>query len=100
MKLVHIPGETDDQIGVYIPSMDAFLCADIIYKAFPNLYAIRGTPHRDLMQWVYSIDKIRRLKPEFLVPSHTRHVVGKDKVYTLLTEYRDAIQIVHDQTVR
>ena len=100
VKLVHIPGETDDQIGVYIPSMDAFLCADDIYKAFPNLYAIRGTPHRDLMQWVYSIDKIRRLKPEYLVPSHTRHVVGKEKIYTLLTEYRDAIQMVHDQTVR
>ncbi len=97
---MHIPGETDDQIGVWIPSKRTFLCADDIYRAFPNLYAIRGTPHRDLMQWAYSIDKMRALRPKFLVPSHTFSVSGEDEIYNLLTTYRDAIQLVHDQTVR
>ncbi len=100
MRLVHIPGETDDQIGVWIPSKKAFLCADDVYRAFPNLYAIRGTPHRDLMLWVNSIDKIRDLKPEYLVPSHTAAVTGREEIYNLLTAYRDGIQFVHDQTVR
>ncbi len=100
LRLVHIPGETDDQIGVWIPSKRAFLCADDIYRAFPNLYAIRGTPHRDLMQWAYSIDKIRVLRPELLIPSHTLAISGEEKIYDLLTIYRDAIQFVHDQTVR
>ncbi|PAA50972.1 hypothetical protein BOX15_Mlig009765g2 [Macrostomum lignano] len=44
LKLVHIPGETDDQIAVYWPEKEALFCADDVYKAFPNLYAIRGTP--------------------------------------------------------
>ena len=80
--------------------MKAFLCADDVYRAFPNLYAIRGTPHRDLMQWAHSIDKIRALRPEYLVPSHTHEIVGEEEIYNLLTTYRDAIQFVHDQTVR
>ena len=80
--------------------MKAFLCADDIYRAFPNLYAIRGTPHRDLMQWAHSIDKIRALRPEYLVPSHTHPITGQEEIYNLLTTYRDAIQFVHDQTVR
>jgi alkyl sulfatase BDS1-like metallo-beta-lactamase superfamily hydrolase len=52
------------------------------------------------MQWVGSLDKMLDLEPEKLVPSHTRPVVGRDTVVGLLTEYRDAIQYVHDQTVR
>ena len=43
---------------------------------------------------------MRYLEPEYLVPSHTRPIVGKEKINTLLTTYRDAIQFVHDQTVR
>lgn len=100
IKIIHIPGETDDQIGVWVPDQKAFLCADDLYKAFPNLYAIRGTKSRALMQWAGSMDKMIALEPEYLVPSHTMPVIGRDTVMTLLTQYRDAIQYVHDQSVR
>ena len=100
VRLVHIPGETADQIGVWIPERKAFICADDFYRAFPNLYAIRGTPSRDTMQWVSSLDKMIALQPTFLVPLHSRPVVGKKTILDLLTVYRDAIQYVHDQTVR
>jgi alkyl sulfatase BDS1-like metallo-beta-lactamase superfamily hydrolase len=46
MTLLHAPGETDDQIVVYLPERSVLCAADNIYKAFPNLYAIRGTPSR------------------------------------------------------
>lgn len=100
MKIIHIPGETDDQIGVWIPESKAFLCADDIYKAFPNLYAIRGTTARNLLQWVSSIDIMIDFEPEILVPSHTRPVSGSKTVHKLLSDYRDAIQFTHDQTIR
>ena len=100
MSIVHIPGETDDQIGVWYPDQKAFLCADDIYRAFPNLYAIRGTPNRDLMQWAESIDLMLRFKPEYLVPSHTNPVIGWQSIQDILVPYRDAIQYVHDQTIR
>ncbi|KAK3086771.1 hypothetical protein FSP39_023099 [Pinctada imbricata] len=100
MSIVHIPGETDDQIGVWFPDDKAFLCADDIYRAFPNLYAIRGTPNRDLMQWARSIDVMLSFRPQYLVPSHTNPVIGEDNIRDILVPYRDAIQFVHDQTVR
>ena len=100
MTLMHIPGETSDHMGIHIPSRDVFLCGDDLYKAFPNLYAIRGTPSRDNMKWVNSLDIIREIEPEILIPSHTRPIFGREKVYDTLTIYRDGIQYVHDQTVR
>jgi alkyl sulfatase BDS1-like metallo-beta-lactamase superfamily hydrolase len=52
------------------------------------------------MLWVKSLDRMRALPAEFLVPHHTRPVVGADVIHETLTNYRDAIQFVHDQTIR
>ena len=70
------------------------------YKSFPNLYAIRGTAYRDVTLWVKSLDKMRKLRAQYLVPHHTRPLKGAEKIYETLTNYRDAIQYVHDQTIR
>lgn len=99
-KLVHAPGETNDQLFVWLPDKKVLLPGDNIYKAFPNLYTIRGTPYRDPMDWVDSLDKMRALEPEHLVPSHTRPVSGTDKINRILTDYRDGIAYVHDAAVR
>ena len=37
---------------------------------------------------------------EILVPQHTLPVEGQDTIKDIVTAYRDAIQYVHDQTVR
>lgn len=99
IELVHAPGETNDQLFVWLPEKRVLLPGDNIYKTFPNLYTIRGTSNRDVLAWAKSIDKMRRLKPAFLVPSHTRPLQGEAFIDETLTDYRDAIQFVHDQTV-
>ena len=100
IKLVHAPGETNDQIFVWLPEKKVLMPGDNIYKAFPNLYTIRGTLYRDVLGWAHSLDKMRDMQPEHLVPSHTRPVSGQAVIANLLTDYRDAIQYVHDQTIR
>ena len=100
LKLVHAPGETEDQLFVWLPEREILLPGDNIYQTFPNLYTIRGTAYRDVMKWVRSLDKMRELRPEVLVPSHTRPLTGADQIDGVLLSYRDAIQYVHDQTVR
>ena len=100
VELFHAPGETNDQLFVWLPDKKALFPGDNFYKTFPNLYTIRGTPYRDLVGWVNSIDMMRYLQPEFLIPSHTRPLAGKDNINKILTTYRDGIQFVHDQTVR
>jgi alkyl sulfatase BDS1-like metallo-beta-lactamase superfamily hydrolase len=100
LTLVYAPGETPDQIFIWLPQKRVLLPADNYYKSFPNLYAIRGTAYRDVKLWVNSIDKMRALRPEYMVPQHTRPVTGAEDIYQTLTNYRDAIQFVHDQTIR
>lgn len=98
--LEHAPGETEDQLFVWMPDRKIVFPGDNIYKAFPNLYTIRGTSYRDPVQWANSLDRIRALKPEVMVPSHTRPLTGAAEIGKTLTDYADAIRFTHDQAVR
>ena len=99
-KLIHVGGETNDQIIVWLPDSKVLIPADDFYWAFPNLYTIRGTPFRSLKNWYRSLDMMRDLKAEHLAPCHTRPIEGAERIYKILTDYRDAIQYVHDQSLR
>lgn len=46
------------------------------------------------------VDSFLRLRPDALVPCHSRPVEGAGRVRDVLLAYRDAIQFVHDQAVR
>ena len=100
LTMIHIPGETKDMIGVWLEKDKTFLCGDNLYKNFPNLYSIRGTPTRSTLAWASSTDVILDLKPNLLVPSHLMPIRGWADISSILTTYRDAIQYVHDQTLR
>jgi alkyl sulfatase BDS1-like metallo-beta-lactamase superfamily hydrolase len=101
MRLQHAPSETDDEIVVWLPDSKVLLTAEVIQgECFPNLHTLRGTKYRDPVNWFKSIDKLRRFGAEHMVPSHGRPVSGKQNIEELLTSYRDAIQYVHDQTIR
>lgn len=100
LRLVHAPGETEDQLFVWLPDRRVLLAGDNIYRAFPNLYTLRGTRYRDPKAWAASLDQMRALKPEVLVPGHSRPLIGAEPVLATLTDYRDAIRYVYDQTVR
>lgn len=101
VQMIHLPSETQDQIGVWLPDDKVLLSADIIQgETFPNIYALRGTRFRSPMQWVQAIDRMRALGAEVLIPHHGRPVEGAEAVADVLTAHRDAIQYMHDQTVR
>ncbi len=100
IELFHAPGETNDQIFVWLPNHKSLMPGDNIYKTFPNLYTIRGTTHRDVKGWINSLDHMKTFNSEFLFPSHTRPIIGQEKIQDALNIYRDAIQYIHDQTIR
>jgi alkyl sulfatase BDS1-like metallo-beta-lactamase superfamily hydrolase len=99
-KLIHAPGETDDQINVWLPGQRILICGDNFYWTLPNLYTIRGTPFRSLKTWRQSLIAARGLNPEHLVPCHTRPISGAEEIREILTNYADAIGYVHDQAIR
>lgn len=97
--LVAAPGETDDQIFVWLPQYRVLCCGDNYYESWPNLYAIRGGQYRDINGWIESLDKMRTYQAEYLLPGHTKAVIGKERVETTLKNYRDALDYVLTETL-
>lgn len=102
IELHAAPGETHDHLFVWIPELRVLHAGDNFYRAFPNLYSIRGVAPRPVEGWIASLDAMRRLSPapECLLLGHTEPIVGADRIQQLLTDYRDAIAFVHDSVVR
>ncbi|SMP79230.1 uncharacterized sulfatase [Neorhodopirellula lusitana] len=94
------PGETDDAMFIWLPKEKVLLAGDNFYSSFPNLYAIRGTAYRDVLNWSESVGKMAALKPHVVVPGHTMPIQGQEAATTALTDYSEAIRSVYDQTVR
>ena len=90
-RLIMAPGETPDHMAVWIPDAGVLFPGDNWYHAFPNLYAIRGTPYRDFSSWAESLDNLADLGARVLAPGHTMPVFGEDMVREVLTTTRDAI---------
>lgn len=90
-RLIHAPGETADHIAVWLPDAGVLFPGDNWYHAFPNLYAIRGTPYRDFAAWADSLKLLADLGARVLAPGHTQPVFGEDKVREVLLSTRDAI---------
>lgn len=101
LRMIHVPSEAPDEIAVFLPDSRALLSAEVIQgPTFPNIHTLRGTAFRDPVKWVESIDKLRALGAEQMVPSHGPPVAGAAQVEEVLRNYRDGIQFVHDQTIR
>ena len=101
LQIINIPSETKDELVVYLPDQKVLHAAEVLQgENFPNLYSPRGTKFRDPSVWFKGIDVMRKIDAEVMVNSHGRPVEGKEAVANVLTAYRDAIQYVHDQTIR
>src|SRR5689334_6628649 len=105
--LFSTPGETPDHLTVWLPAYKAAFIGDNYYgintpepNSFPNLYAIRGTKPRWALDWIKSLDTVLALKPEIVLNGHGEPIVGNAEITRRLTRYRDAIQYVHDETVK
>ena len=99
-EIFHTPGETPDHLTVWLPKYRAAFVGDNFYTSFPNIYTLRGTPPRWALDYVSSLNKVLSLKPEIVLPSHGMPIQGGAEVTRQLTRYRDAIQYVHDETVK
>ena len=99
-EVYHTPGETYDHATVWIPKYKAAFIGDNYYDSFPNIYTLRGTEPRRALDYINSLNNVLALKPEIVLPSHGMAIFGNDEIMKRLTRYRDAIQYVHDETVK
>ncbi len=99
LTLAQNDGETADQIYVWYPAKRIVFAGDNFYKSWPNLYAIRGTPYRDVKSWVAAVNTLLSLNADVLVGGHTRPILGTQEVREALTTYRDGINYVFTKTI-
>ncbi|MFR2693678.1 MAG: hypothetical protein ACLTBV_26255 [Enterocloster bolteae] len=71
LEMVRLPGESEEEIMIWLPQKKVLCCGDNFYGCFPNLYAIRGGQYRDLAAWIHSIDVLMSYPAEYLLPGHS-----------------------------
>lgn len=97
LDLVAAPGETADQLYVWLPDQRVVFAGDNFYQSWPNVYPLRGTARRSFRDWIASIGMMIDENPMHVVGGHTAPVVGE--AVEVLTNYRDAMQWVLDRTL-
>ena len=99
VEWAHAPSDADDSINFYFPTLG--LCVqNTVWPALFNVYAIRGEEYRDPRLLLAGYDRILTWMPEHLVGAHGPAISGRDEVHKRVTQSRDAIQFLWDQTVR
>ena len=99
LEIVAATGETYDEQYIWYEKEGVVFAGDNFYKSWPNLYAIRGTPYRDVLTWINSLGSMLEENPKHLVGGHTRPVIGQRQTIETLTNYRDAIKSIFEQTI-
>lgn len=96
MELVAAPGETDDQLFIWLPDEHVLFAGDNVFHTWPNVYPLRGAD-RSIREWIESLDAMVARAPEKVVAGHGLPILedAKEK----LTYRRDAMQWVYDKTI-
>ena len=98
-QLYHTIGETIDHLMVWLPQEKVLLPGDLFYESFPMLSSPMK-PQRYIPQWADSVERMRQFKPAYIVPSHTKPMVGIAEIDTALANYAKAIRFVFNQTIK
>jgi len=99
MQLIHTPGESPENIAVWLAEKGVLLPGDDFYKSYPNLSPLRGLRLRPPEKWIASLEKMLKLNADYLIQGHMRPILGRDAVREALTVYRDGIRTILDQTL-
>ncbi|MDG2304535.1 MAG: MBL fold metallo-hydrolase [Candidatus Binatia bacterium] len=103
-EVLPTPGaEGADNICLWLPQSKVLLSGDFfgpLFPQFPNIFTMRGEKVRKPIEYIASLDRIIALEPEIIIPSHNNPIEGRDKIRADLVRMRDAVQYVHDETVK
>ena len=73
----------------------------LAYDPRVPIHRIAHAPPTAILRYpLVDLHKVLALEPEIVLPSHGLPIKGHDEIVKRLTRYRDAIQYVHDATVR
>lgn len=104
VELLWVPGgETTDSMIIWLPEHRICFCGNLfsaLVGHFPNLVTVRGDRYREALKFISSLNRVLELEPVLLLTGHHGPVAGESVIREELTRIRDAVQYVHDATVR
>lgn len=95
----HAPSDADDSITICFPELGVCV-QNLVWPALFNVFAIRGEAYRDPRTVIEGIDQLRAIAPRHMLATHGPPLSGVEEISTAVTDARDAIQFMWDQTVR
>jgi alkyl sulfatase BDS1-like metallo-beta-lactamase superfamily hydrolase len=99
IELYHTVGETPGHLMIWLPRERILFPGDLYYESFPNLSAPMLEP-RPVKGWYESLDRMISMKPAYLVPGHSRAIIGENNVQDILIHHSRAIRFVYEETVK
>jgi alkyl sulfatase BDS1-like metallo-beta-lactamase superfamily hydrolase len=100
LNVFYTGGEAISEFGIHIPQFDMVIIADEFFTGIPNMHSIRGSKPRLPENYMKALDRVREIRPRWLLGSHIIPIEGKDTIYDEVTRYRDATQYLWDQSIR
>ena len=98
ITLIHAPGETEDQIWMWLPQRKTIVTADYVQGFLPN--AGNGKRmQRYVEEWAAALHEMAALKPEKMLPMHGAALQGSTQISQTLTTYATALDYIVAQTV-
>ena len=96
----HAVADTRDSLIIHIPELDAVVHNTAVMGFLFPMYTLRGDFYRSTPEVLESIGKLRALNSEYLIGCHGFPVSGREEVRKFITDYRDALAYIFQQTVR
>ncbi len=92
--------DTADSLIVYFPDLDLVLHNAAVTPAAFSLYTLRGDYYRDPSAMIASIDKLREIRPKYMIGCHGLPIQDREQAYEIATAHRDAYAFIYDQSIR
>jgi alkyl sulfatase BDS1-like metallo-beta-lactamase superfamily hydrolase len=100
VHLFYSPSDLDDGVSAWLPDEKVMMVGDAAYPMLPAIATPRFEFGRQSWEALESLDRYRQYPIEHLLPGHLRTISGKDEVAAFLTNFRDLVQYIQDQSIR
>ncbi len=99
VEMTPAPSDANDSITIWFPEIKVCI-NNLLWPTLFNVFAIRGEEYRDPRILIEGLEHMITLKAEHLIGAHGPPLSGSKQISEDLTQYRDSIQFMWDQTVR
>lgn len=100
IQLFNSPSDLDDGLSIWLPDERVLMVGDAAYPMLPAVATPRFEHGRQSWEMLETLDLYRTFPVKHLLPGHLRPISGEAQVARFLTNFRDLVQYLQDQSIR